>query len=892
MTKKLRLGILLTVFLLLAGTASAYPRAVLFTFDDARASVYTTGYPIFKNHGYNATFYVVTNLIGEGNDPGQPTINRYQLEELYYDGWDIGDHTRSHEYFVTDSLDLSEQEAEILDGKEKLDTWGFTRASNHLAFPGGQYDSNTALAMTSVGMLTGRTVESFPLTVPPLNNDVFHLTGVRADLDPAYEDEQYTYLESLSSDNVVIYLTHGVDDPGANATTITSGMLENMLDYMDTHQIPVWTITQLYANISASGSYSPTPHTMTIYPSVDGEVSRQADDSTFSDIIYGEGTNVAYEDTSFFGPVIYAGAGTQSGKFETSTVGVLSFDTSSIPDNATIESASLVLHQAYPSQDNLGPFTLVITNGYIESDTSLTASDYQTRGDWELTERKPFTHITTGNNTFDFKTDGLSWINKKGSTVLFLRRGDDIDGAYAGGPAWAQNAQSEHRWDSMEATDSGERPYLQIDYTIPTPVKPVASFNGTPVSGTVPLTVVFTDHSSGTSITRRWDFGDGNITSYTIVTNPTHVYSSAGTYSVNLTVTNASGSNSLLRPNYITVNERPPVSGFSGTPTTGTIPLTVTFTDGSTGVISGYTWDFGDTATSTEKNPSHQYTKAGTYTVNLTVTGPGGTNTSTNSNYITVWEAPIRTSNVGVFRGLGYWYLDTNNNGTWDGSPPDTEFSWGKQPGDIPITGDWNGDGVTKTGIFRVGGHWYLDTNNNGTWDGSLPDKEFSWGKQPGDIPITGDWNGDNITETGIFRAGGHWYLDMNNNGTWDGSPPDTEFFWGKQPGDIPVTGDWTGDGITKTGIFRPGTGFYLDMNNNGIWYPPSDTMLAWSGLGLQPNDIPVTSDWNGDGITETGIFRNGDWYLDINNNGHWDPGTDVIYPIGQPGDKPVTGKW
>jgi peptidoglycan/xylan/chitin deacetylase (PgdA/CDA1 family) len=245
MTKKLRLGILLTVFLLLAGTASAYPRAVLFTFDDARASVYTTGYPIFKNHGYNATFYVVTNLIGEGNDPGQPTINRYQLEELYYDGWDIGDHTRSHEYFVTDSLDLSEQEAEILDGKAQLDDWGFTRASNHLAFPGGQYDSNTALAMTSVGMLTGRTVESFPLTVPPLNNDVFHLTGVRADLDPAYEDEQYTYLESLSSDNVVIYLTHGVDDPGANATTITSGMLENMLDYMDTHHIPVWTITQL-----------------------------------------------------------------------------------------------------------------------------------------------------------------------------------------------------------------------------------------------------------------------------------------------------------------------------------------------------------------------------------------------------------------------------------------------------------------------------------------------------------------------------------------------------------------------------------------------------------------------------------------------------------------------
>ena len=839
MKKKLRLGIILMVFLLLAGTASAYPRAVLFTFDDARASVYTTGYPIFLNHGYNATFYVITDDIRDEYYPGKSSINLSQLRALYNAGWDISDHTKNHEYFVTDSLDLSEQIDEIQDGKDQLDEWGFIRASNHLAFPGGQYDDNTTLAMISVGMLTGRTTESFPLTVPPLNNEVFHLTGVRGDLDPAYEDELYTYLESLSSDNVVIYLAHGVDDPGAGASTITSGMLENMLDYMDTHHIPVWTITQLYANISASGSYSPTPHTMTIYPSVDGEVSRHADNSTFSDIISGDGTNVADKTTTFFGPVISTGTGTQSGKFETSTVGVLSFDTSSIPDNATIESASLVLHRAYPSQDNLGRFTVVITNGTIASGTSLRESDYQTRGDWELTERKLFTYITSGNNTFKFKTDGLSWINKKGSTVLFLRRGDDIDGAYAGGPAWIQNDQSEHRWDSTEATDSGERPHLQIDYTVPTPGKPVASFVGTPVSGTVPLTVVFTDSSSGTSITkRRWDFGDGNISSYNAATNPTHVYSSAGTYSVNLTVTNASGSNSLLRSNYITVNERPPVSGFSGTPTTGTIPLTVTFTDGSTGVITGYAWNFGDKATSTDQNPSHQYTKAGTYTVNLTVTGPGGTNTSTKSNYVTVREFPIKTTNVGVFQPGGIWNLDVNNNGISDGSPPD---------------------------------------------------KEFSWGKRPGDIPVTGDWNGDNITETGIFRSGGTWYLDMNNNGTWEGSPPDKEFSWGKQPGDIPITGDWNGDGITETGIFRRGTGFFLDMNNNGAWNATSDKMLTW---GLLPSDIPVTGDWNGNGITETGIFRNGDWYLDINNNGIWNSGTDVIYPIGQLGDKPVTGKW
>jgi hypothetical protein len=194
-----------------------------------------------------------------------------------------------------------------------------------------------------------------------------------------------------------------------------------------------------------------------------------------------------------------------------------------------------------------------------------------------------------------------------------------------------------------------------------------------------------------------------------------------------------------------------------------------------------------------------------------------------------------------------------------------------------------------KVGVFRPGGTWYLDRNDNGIWEGMPTDRTFSWGKQPGDIPITGDWNGNNITETGIFRPGGNWFLDMNNNGMYDNTPTDRTFSWGKQPGDIPITGDWNNDGFTETGIFRRGAGFYLDMNNNGVWDSPPDNMLAW-GLGLY--DIPVTGDWNVDNITETGVFRNGDWYLDMNNNGHWDQGTDMIYPLGQPGDRPVTGNW
>jgi PKD repeat protein len=69
------------------------------------------------------------------------------------------------------------------------------------------------------------------------------------------------------------------------------------------------------------------------------------------------------------------------------------------------------------------------------------------------------------------------------------------------------------------------------------------------------------------------------------------------------------------------------VSGFTATLSRGTAPLAVNFTNGSSGSVSGYSWSFGDGGTSTAQNPALTYTTAGTYTVSLTATGPGGTNT-------------------------------------------------------------------------------------------------------------------------------------------------------------------------------------------------------------------------------------------------------------------------
>jgi hypothetical protein len=89
---------------------------------------------------------------------------------------------------------------------------------------------------------------------------------------------------------------------------------------------------------------------------------------------------------------------------------------------------------------------------------------------------------------------------------------------------------------------------------------------------------------------------------------------------------------------YFTMLKGSPVPEFSGFPRSGSMPLTVNFTNQSVGTVSSYNWDFGDGGTSTEQNPSHTYSADGDYTVSLTVTGPGGSNTETKVNYITAGE--------------------------------------------------------------------------------------------------------------------------------------------------------------------------------------------------------------------------------------------------------------
>jgi PKD repeat protein len=213
------------------------------------------------------------------------------------------------------------------------------------------------------------------------------------------------------------------------------------------------------------------------------------------------------------------------------------------------------------------------------------------------------------------------------------------------------------QYDNYMITTDGMA-FDDISVTEVTPTPPVAAFVGNPTSGEVPLTVNFTDQSTGSITSWSWDFGDGVGTS--TAQNPSYEYTSTGTYTVTLTVTGPGGSDDEVKVDYITVNPpAPPVAAFVGNPTSGDVPLTVNFTDQSTGSITGWSWDFGDgVGTSTAQNPSYEYTSTGTYTVTLTVTGPGGSDDEIKTDYITVTEPGSDYANLPYATGFESGALD------------------------------------------------------------------------------------------------------------------------------------------------------------------------------------------------------------------------------------------
>ncbi len=170
----------------------------------------------------------------------------------------------------------------------------------------------------------------------------------------------------------------------------------------------------------------------------------------------------------------------------------------------------------------------------------------------------------------------------------------------------------------LTATNAcGAVPFSE-DVTIALPPLANFTFNPNPAVGCIPLTVQFSNASTGGAVNSfSWNFPGGTPSSST-ATNPMVVYNSAGLFSASLTVGNIAGSNSTTQLDIISVGLGP-VANFSAT----TNNLTADFTNNSAAATS-FLWNFGDGQTSTATNPSHNYSSDGNYTVQLTATNDCG----------------------------------------------------------------------------------------------------------------------------------------------------------------------------------------------------------------------------------------------------------------------------
>jgi len=378
----------------------------------------------------------------------------------------------------------------------------------------------------------------------------------------------------------------------------------------------------------------------------------------------------------------------------------------------------------------------------------------------------------------------------------------------------------------------------------------------------------------------------------------------------------------------------PPFAAFSATPRSGTAPLTVSFTDASTGTGTlSYAWDFKNDGSvdSTLQNPSYQYTAAGTYTVKLTVTNTGGSDSEVKAGYIMVSAAPVAP--VAAFSAiprsgtapLGVTFTDASSNTptawSWSfrniaGNNTQVVFSTVQNPAHTFGVGSYSivldasntaGHGIStqvtfinvtapaspsasKIAVYR-NGVWIIDTNDNFAWDGAVTDKLISFQNRPitpGDMAVNGDWNGDGKPEVGIYDGSGNWYLDYNGNGIYDGPVIDRTAGFGSA-GYKPVVGDWDGTGKDKIGSHKDGF-WAIDYNGNYVWDGAVTDRFA--GLG-QAGDIPVIGDWDGTGTDKIGMEINGFWATDYNGNYVWNGAiTDRFAGFGSPGDTPVIGDW
>ena len=379
------------------------------------------------------------------------------------------------------------------------------------------------------------------------------------------------------------------------------------------------------------------------------------------------------------------------------------------------------------------------------------------------------------------------------------------------------------------------------------------------------LALTGTNFAAGAHVTFS---GTGITVGTTIVTSSTHIDvtisidPAAPIGSRDVTVTNTDGGTA-TDAGAFSVTIPPPTTVTSVTPSTRPRGSSTDVVVAGTNFETTPTVDFGSgiTVTSVHRDSAVQLTVSITIdltTSNLfraiTVTNPDG-GVGTLASAFRAGASPIIVRN-------GQWFVRTSlTSGVAEAS-----FGYG-DASDVPVVGDWNGDGVKTPGVFRYG-TWFLSNSFGGP-----ADIVVSYGS-PSDIPIVGHWGGPGADAIGVYRPSTGQFLLRNSSTS---GVADVVITFG-DPGEVPIVGDWDGNGTTTVGLFRNGQWLLRNTNTSGV-------AEIVAGYG-QPGDRPVVGDWNGDGTDTFGIVRNGSWFV---SNSVTSGVADIVFAYGAPTDTPLS---
>jgi hypothetical protein len=283
-----------------------------------------------------------------------------------------------------------------------------------------------------------------------------------------------------------------------------------------------------------------------------------------------------------------------------------------------------------------------------------------------------------------------------------------------------------------------------------------------------------------------------------------------------------------------------------------TVRLTGNFTD--PGLADAHTatinWGDGSPVTVLPITPvgtrtfqaAHTYGAAGFFTISMTVRdGDGGVSNVKQAFVVIEGAAASSGHTVGlVDPSQGLWHLFDDAGGL------ETSFFFGN-PGDFPIFGDWDGDGVETPGMYRQSdGFVYLRNSNTQ----GPADIRFFFGN-PGDVPIAGDFNGDGRDSLSIYRPSSQTFFIINELGANEGGlgAAELSYVFG-DPGDKPFVGDFNGNGVETVGLHRESTGFVYFRNSHT--QGNADAVFFFG----DPGDRLIAGDWNDNGVFSPALFR------------------------------------